>query len=78
MEKHSSGYKKVPDSKAGKKRTHFDIAVPDIDRAMEQITALGGKQVHRAEQPYLHIIASDPDGNEFCLGTDKNWAFIKG
>ena len=72
-------FQKVPESKTEKNRMHFDIAVPDVDEAMEQIVSLGGKLVRGHESTrYRSVIAADPDGNEFCLGTEQGWAFVKG
>jgi predicted enzyme related to lactoylglutathione lyase len=60
-------------------RSHVDIGVRDIDRAIEQIEAIGG-HLKRAptiyprpgsypgEDPLIEwAVAQDPFGNEFCL-----------
>ena len=57
---------------------HLDIAVPDVDVAMEQIISLGGSRVSLSEGPPRGFIGADPDGNEFCLGTAKGWSYIYG
>ena len=60
-------------------RSHVDIGVPDVDRAIEQIEAIGGRLKKAAsiyprpgsypgEAPLLDwAVAQDPFGNEFCL-----------
>lgn len=60
-------------------RSHVDIWVRDVDRALAQVTAIGGR-VKRAptiyprpgsyagEEPVLDwSVAQDPFGNEFCV-----------
>ena len=60
-------------------RSHVDIWVGDVDRAIEQVEAIGGR-LKRAptiyprpgsypgEDPLLDwAVAQDPFGNEFCL-----------
>ena len=74
---------KVPEVKQVKNRMHLDIAVPDVDAAMEQIISLGGSRVsqwvsQRGMEPLRGFIGADPDGNEFCLGTANGWSYIKG
>ena len=69
----------VDDSKAAKNRMHFDIVVPDIDKALVKVADLGGWLVRGFEDGrFESVIAADPDGNEFCLGTAAGWSFIKG
>ena len=69
---------KVPEVKENKNRMHLDIAVPDVDVAMERIIGLGGSQVSLSEGPPRGFIGADPDGNEFCLGTAEGWRYIYG
>ncbi len=70
---------KVPEVKENKNRMHLDIAVPDVDVAMEQIIGLGGSRVSQwGEERRRGFIGADPDGNEFCLGTAEDWSYIYG
>lgn len=70
---------KVLESHSAKNRMHFDLVVPDIDQALEQVVGLGGRLVDAHEDWVARsIIVADPDGNEFCLGTAAGWSFIKG
>ena len=61
----------VPEEKALlKNRLHLDIEVSDIDHALEQVEALGGRLVRSVTNEVGSIaVCADPDGNEFCLVT---------
>jgi hypothetical protein len=60
-------------------RSHVDIWVRDVDRAIEQVEAIGGRRKlgptiyprpgpFPGEEPGLDwAVAQDPFGNEFCL-----------
>ena len=60
-------------------RSHVDIWVRDVDRAIEQVEAIGGRLKrsptiyprpgsYPGEEPLLDwAVAQDPFGNEFCL-----------
>ena len=60
-------------------RSHVDIGVPDVDRAIAQVQAIGGSLKrtpsiyprpgsYPGEPPVLDwAVAQDPFGNEFCL-----------
>jgi predicted enzyme related to lactoylglutathione lyase len=60
-------------------RSHVDIWVRDVDRAIEQVEAIGGRLKrsptiyprpgsYPGEEPRLDwAVAQDPFGNEFCL-----------
>ena len=55
---------------AAKNRVHLDIAVPDLDAALDRVKAIGGAYVDRVHNEHGgHIVCADPDGNEFCLTT---------
>ena len=67
----------VPEKKDGpKNRAHIDLTVEDIDRAIEEVVALGGslvrpKGIHAPDDPQLEwAVMTDPFGNEFCLIRD--------
>jgi predicted enzyme related to lactoylglutathione lyase len=53
-----------PDGHPG---THIDIAVPDLEAAISQVEALGGRLVTRQGTVERWAIMADPDGNTFCL-----------
>jgi hypothetical protein len=44
---------------------HLDVAVSDIDRADEQVLALGGRPLSGGGQGFR--VYSDPAGHPFCL-----------
>jgi predicted enzyme related to lactoylglutathione lyase len=74
---HSILLQLVPEAKgAVKNRAHVDITVPDIDRAIDEIVALGGslvrpKGVHSPDDPRIEwAVMADPFGNEFCIIRD--------
>jgi len=59
----------VSEPKVGKVRLHIDVVVQDIDRAVDRVVALGGRDMGKREQMPRGRIAvmRDPEGNEFCL-----------
>lgn len=59
----------VPETKLGKNRAHFDIAVPDEAEAVERLVGLGARVLWRENYPTHHwTVLADPQGNEFCVG----------
>ena len=61
---------KVPESKTIKNRVHLDIEVPDLDRGIAQLEALGAKVIHpRPAEGWQWVVMTDPEGNEFCVST---------
>ncbi len=67
----------VPEQKTPlKNRAHIDITVPNIDRAIEEVIALGGslvrpKGIHAPDDPRIEwAVMADPFGNEFCIIRD--------
>ena len=59
---------KVPESKVMKNRCHMCFVVPDVDEALRQIVALGGRKVSDP-RPGGGVTIADPEGNEFCIGS---------
>ena len=59
---------KVPEKKTAKTRVHLDIAVENLDVAVDRAVAVGAKKVQSfAEAGAGHVVMEDPDANEFCL-----------
>ena len=58
---------KIPEPKVVKNRCHLCFIVPDVDKAVRQIVALGGSQVS-GPRPGGGVTMVDPEGNEFCIG----------
>ena len=61
---------KVPEAKEIKNRMHLDIAVPDVDVAMEQIIGLGGSRVSQWGEGNAVAASSAPTQT----GTNSVWA----
>ncbi len=63
-------FQRVPETKSGKNRLHFDIAVDEVESATSRIEVLGGSRLHGrdfVEDGYSWRVMADPEGNEFCL-----------
>jgi predicted enzyme related to lactoylglutathione lyase len=63
----------VPEPKGGKNRLHLDLDVEGLDAACARIEALGGRRASEQtliEHGFAWIVMEDPEGNEFCIGTD--------
>jgi predicted enzyme related to lactoylglutathione lyase len=63
-------FQPVAERKTGKVRIHLDVWVADLDAASRQVEELGGsstwqRQVYEGRGTV--IVASDPEGHEFCL-----------
>ena len=65
------GFQRVPDAKAGKNRLHLDLIVDDLDRATDEIEAIGGRWLEpgtvRELEGFQWRCMADPDGNEFDI-----------
>ena len=65
------GFQRVPDAKAGKNRLHLDLIVDDLDRATDEIEAIGGRWLEpgtvRELEGFRWRCMADPDGNEFDI-----------
>jgi predicted enzyme related to lactoylglutathione lyase len=62
-------FQPVPEPKRGKARIHLDLAVGDIDAAVDTVTRLGGRSLderHDYDEGVV-VVMADPEGNEFCL-----------
>lgn len=64
-------FQRVPESKVGKNRAHFDLVVDELDGPTARTEELGGRWIepgktHELEGFYWRCMA-DPEGNEFCL-----------
>ncbi len=66
------GFQAVPERKSGKNRIHLDVAVDDLDRAVDEAEQLGARKLGDARddgQGSFQIMV-DPGGNEFCFVVD--------
>jgi len=62
-------FQPVAEPKRGKVRLHFDVAVDDIDQAIAQVIALGGRSTGERHE-YVDgvvVVMADPEEHEFCL-----------
>ena len=63
----------VAEGKQGKNRVHIDLRVKDVDAALNQVEALGGRKLEVVVDPTERfIVVADPDGNEFCLVEEES------
>jgi len=66
----------VPEPKTVKNRLHLGLSTGDLDGEIERLTSLGAtflyEEAFPAEWPYRNCVLSDPEGNEFCLGTETH------
>jgi predicted enzyme related to lactoylglutathione lyase len=62
-------FQPVPEPKAGKVRIHLDVAVADINEAMELVATLGGRSTGERHDyaEGVVVVMADPEGHEFCL-----------
>ena len=51
----------------GSQQMHLDIAVDDVDKAEQQVLALGATRVLDAEEDDQFRVFRDPAGHTFCL-----------
>lgn len=59
---------KVPEPRVGKNRLHLDLYVEDREAAMAEVERLGGQRAgSHGQGPITWLVATDPEGNEFCL-----------
>jgi predicted enzyme related to lactoylglutathione lyase len=65
------GFQRVPDPKTGKNRLHLDLIVADLDVAIAEVQALGGRWLEpdntRELEGFQWRRMADPEGNEFDL-----------
>jgi predicted enzyme related to lactoylglutathione lyase len=62
-------FQPVRETKVGKVRIHLDVTVPDVNEAIDLVTALGGQftgERHDYDEGAV-VVMADPEGHEFCL-----------
>lgn len=67
----SVAFQKVEKPTEGRRRLHLDMAVEDVEAAVQRAIALGAARVedHTAGD-FSWVVLADPDGNEFCFAPD--------
>ena len=62
-------FQAVAELKTGKVRIHLDVTVDDIEAAINEVNALGGRftgERHVYAEGTV-VVMADPEGHEFCL-----------
>jgi predicted enzyme related to lactoylglutathione lyase len=67
---------KVPEPKTVKNRLHLGLGTQDLDAEIARLEALGATFAWEEEfpqrWPFRNIVLRDPEGNEFCLGSETH------
>lgn len=64
------GLQRVPEPRSGKNRVHLDLHADDQAAEVARLTGLGATVLAEHSVPGLSwTVLSDPEGNEFCVGT---------
>jgi predicted enzyme related to lactoylglutathione lyase len=64
----------VDEPKAVKNRMHLDLLVDDIDQEVRRMESLGATRltgIARQEFGQTWHVLTDPEGNEFCVASDR-------
>ena len=61
-------FQRVPEAKVAKNRLHHDLAAADPEAEIARLTGLGAGVAARYPG---HVQLADPEGNEFCVMTDR-------
>jgi len=61
-------FQEVAEAKQTKNRVHIDLEVADLEVAAAEVERLGGAVAAAVEEDGVAVrVATDPEGNEFCL-----------
>ncbi len=64
----------VPEPKTSKNRVHLGLSTAELDQQIERLVSMGAEvaweETFPPEWPYRNVILRDPEGNEFCLGSE--------
>ena len=64
-------FQRVPESKVGKNRVHWDVLVDNLEVGTKRVEALGGRWIEpgttRELDGFEWRCMADPDDNEFCI-----------
>jgi predicted enzyme related to lactoylglutathione lyase len=63
---------RVPEAKTTKNRMHLDLRVDDLRAEIRRLEGLGARRLSAEfhEQGFTWLVMADPEGNEFCVGTE--------
>lgn len=61
---------KVPEGKDAKNRCHLDLGTKDRAAEVERLVGLGATVLHEGDEHGVRwTTLTDPEGNEFCVGS---------
>ena len=66
---------RVPEPKTIKNRMHLDIRVAELDREVARLEDLGARRLGSnviVQGGVRWVVMADPEGNEFCVGTEPD------
>lgn len=58
---------RVPDTKTGKNRLHFDLVPDDQADAVRRLEELGARRTDIGQGNVSWVVMADPEDNEFCV-----------
>jgi predicted enzyme related to lactoylglutathione lyase len=64
---------RVGEPKTTKNRMHLDIRTDELGSAVQHLEALGARRLQPGvteEAGFRWVVMADPEGNEFCVGTE--------
>jgi hypothetical protein len=66
-------FQKVPEPKAVKNRVHMDLRGPSMAEEVERLRGLGATFIAERSlgENVVWSVMADPEGNEFCISTDR-------
>ena len=63
---------RVPEPRVGKNRVHLDLAADDRLAEVDRLVGLGATVIEEHSVPgMVWTVLTDPEGNEFCVGSDS-------
>jgi predicted enzyme related to lactoylglutathione lyase len=64
----------VPDEKTTKNRLHIDLRPDDQEAEVERLVDMGARHVDVGQHDVGWVVLTDPEGNEFCVLSDRKQA----
>jgi predicted enzyme related to lactoylglutathione lyase len=61
----------VPDAKTVKNRLHIDLRPDDQEAEVERLVDMGARPVDIGQGSTPWVVLADPEGNEFCVLSEK-------
>lgn len=61
----------VPEPKLAKNRLHLDLRPTDQQAAVDRLLALGAEHADVGQGDESWVVLRDPEGNEFCVLSDR-------